>query len=385
MAGEFILFKQLFFSHDGINRYPGIHCCPKTEYPTVIMSPLPSLGSSLSPSSFLSDHTESPSSQLSITTLPSSVPSSNPSDILSLGPSGCYQCDDRVSPLMEEHGEHCETSDVLLRIKCKHDEAWSENTYCEHSCFFFEKGINRYPDIWCCEETQYPTIVPSSLPSASSFPFIQPTPCTECTNIASPELIAVNEDCHISYALLETLCHDDIVWTDKRYCEYACHDSGNDYDGTVCCKQTEYPSAKPSGVPSTFFSHEPSSVPSSLPSIQPSTAFSSFPSTVPSSVPSKYASRYPSRSQSLVPSVEPSNNPSSFPSYSPSYSNQPTACVSCSDIESPEMITFNETCGAVKTLLHVQCHTDVWLEEKYCQYSCHAQEDGYPGDHCCAE
>ena len=306
------------------------------------MSPLPSLGSYLYPSSFPSDHTESPSNQPSTTTVPSFVPSSNPNDIVSLGPSGCYQCDDRVSPHMEEYDEHCKTSDVLLRIKCKHDETWSENTYCEHSCFFFHDGINRYPDIWCCEETQYPSIVLSSLPSVSSFPSIQPTLCKECTNIASPELIAFNEDCHISFTLLDTLCHDDVSWTENRYCEYACHDSGNDYAGAVCCEQTEYSSAKPSGVPSTFFSHEPSSVPSSLPIIQPSTAFSSFPSTVPSNVPSKYTSRYPSRSPSLVPSVEPSNNLSSFPSYSPSYSNKPTSCVPCSDIESPDMIIFNE-------------------------------------------
>ena len=140
-----------FFFHNGVNRYPGIHCCEETDHPTFIISSLPSLGSSLSASSFPSVTSEPPSIQPSTTIVPSSVLSSNPTVALSLGPSECYQCDDRISPLMETYSENCETSAVLLRVKCKNDDTWMVNTYCEHSCFFLRDGINRYPGIWCCE------------------------------------------------------------------------------------------------------------------------------------------------------------------------------------------------------------------------------------------
>jgi len=45
---------------------------------------------------------------------------------------------------------------------------------------------------------------------------------------------------------------------------------------------------------------------------------------------------------------------------------------------------YGEVCGDVKSIMATKCNkNDEWKEEKYCEYSCHENGNGYVGSFCC--
>ena len=146
------------------------------------------------------------------------------------------------------------------------------------------------------------------------------------------------ENCHVDKSLLDALCTHNDVSKEGIYCEFSCHTSVNGYVGSFFCKESEYPSVKPSGVPSLTLSEVPIFLLSAFPYSDPSIVTSRFPSQLFSSKPSKNPISSPSIFPSFVPYVEYSNYPSSFPSYSTSISIQPISCTGCYNIVSPEII-----------------------------------------------
>jgi hypothetical protein len=87
---------------------------------------------------------------------------------------------------------------------------------------------------------------------------------------------------------------------------------------SISLAPSSIPSGQPSRLPSSTPSDMPSLAPSSMPSATPSLSPSSGPSALPSLSPSSGPSAMPSLSPSDVPSLSPSSGPSEVPSLSPS-------------------------------------------------------------------
>ena len=79
-------------------------------------------------------------------------------------------------------------------------------------------------------------------------------------------------------------------------------------------------------------------------------------------------------------SSKPSTNTfSSTPSYDPNISNQPTSCIDCINITSPNTEKYNEVCCNIKLIMYEMCNDDdKWVEGAYFQDSCHSTGYGYP-------
>ena len=140
-----------------------------------------------------------------------------------------------------------------MDILCIRNDTWTEKKYCEYSCYTTGNG---YIGSFCCQQTEYPSAgchtseYPSTEPSDISILTPSKVPriskqsvCTACTNIASPEMKDVGEDCNIGIVLMTSMCNDNDDWKRNKYCEHNCYTTGNGYVGSFCCQQSEYPNA----------------------------------------------------------------------------------------------------------------------------------------------
>ena len=72
-----------------------------------------------------------------------------------------------------------------------------------------------------------------------------------CTNEGTPIIIQYGYVCGVSKSTMSIFFNNDGDWKENKYCEYSCHENGNGYVGSFCCEESEYPSAKPSDIPSS--------------------------------------------------------------------------------------------------------------------------------------
>jgi len=333
-------------------------------------------------------------------------------DVFNLKPlrklTSCNPCTDNEAPAMIKNGEKCSTT-KLVNTKCRQSIFWTNNNYCQLSCF---KASTGYDGDDCCEHHAYKEK--------------NILTCINCTDEEPPWMTQKGIDCTRYKSLITRKCNLSNHWINRQYCQQSCFEGGNGYDNCECCDQTneapstfqtnmpsqDHSSSVPSKVPtsptippknpeiflpSNAPSKEPSSVPSSSPSVMPSTSpsgeHSSMPSSVPSINPSVDPSDTPSLEPSRLPSLELSKEPSSFPSSYPSVmpstspSGEPSSmpsCNICTNIPSPRMNFYGEDCDHSDSLLNLQCENDdEWMEKKYCEYSCYALGHSYPGSFCC--
>ena len=146
------------------NGYDNDNCCESTDTPTQTPTK--------TPSSFLSNkpsptNTSMPSKVS--TSQPSQMPSKEHSQPPSSLPTKCSPCDNRQTPSMFRNGINCEDSSQL-QSKCNKNPWWSNNKFCQWSCFSIGNGYENYH---CCEPSENPSKTPSSKPS--NLPSFEPS------------------------------------------------------------------------------------------------------------------------------------------------------------------------------------------------------------------
>lgn len=158
-----------------------------------------------------------------LTDAPTSVPvaapvepptSPVPSPVL---PSPCSVCTNVATPYMDSIGEECVGSSRLT-TKCNLAEWWTNNKFCQHSCYLAGVG---YQDDVCC-----------------------PT-CVDCTDEETPWMTDNGHTCSGTNWLLNTKCNLDSSWTANEYCKLSCYNKGKGY-GEPCCQSCEQ-SGQPCG------------------------------------------------------------------------------------------------------------------------------------------
>lgn len=61
---------------------------------------------------------------------------------------GCVACSDNPTPWMTSNGKTCDGSTSSILTKCRDDDYWANNNYCQQSCFDADRG---YDGVACCE------------------------------------------------------------------------------------------------------------------------------------------------------------------------------------------------------------------------------------------
>jgi len=147
-------------------------------------------------------------------------PTSAPVEVTD-SPTACNECSNDSTPWMKNNEVECYTYEKLNK-KCKNNGSWTNNNYCQLSCF--ENGVG-YEGDNCCVSP--PTNPPTNPP-------VSPTDCTECTNATTPWMRRNDINCD-TFQSLNQKCKNNANWRNKKYCELSCYNSGNGYVGDICC------------------------------------------------------------------------------------------------------------------------------------------------------
>jgi len=87
----------------------------------------------------------------------------------------------------------------------------------------------------------------TSSPTAS--PTVSEKPCTICDNLETARMINKGQDCTTSTGILNKRCNKNANWRNMKWCQLSCYNSGNGYDGDVCCNDTPPTTSPPTQSP----------------------------------------------------------------------------------------------------------------------------------------
>jgi len=159
----------------------------------------------------------------------SSNPSSSPTETTSASPTSsenpCTICDDRESDKMMNKGQDCATSNGILDKKCNNNSKWRNNKWCQLSCY---NNGNGYDGDVCCNNTPPTTPPPTQSPTKD--------PCNViCDDRETDKMINQDQECVESTGILNKKCNKNGKWINNKWCQLSCYNTGNGYDGDVCC------------------------------------------------------------------------------------------------------------------------------------------------------
>jgi len=160
----------------------------------------------------------------------SSHPSLSPTETTSASPTSaekpCSICDDRETDKMIKKGQDCASSAGVLDKRCNNNSKWRSNKWCQLSC---NNSGNGYDGDVCCNDAP-PT--PATTPPTQA-----PTKACNvvCDDVETPKMIDNGQDCGSSTGTLNKKCNKSGKWIKKNYCQLSCYNSGNGYEGDVCC------------------------------------------------------------------------------------------------------------------------------------------------------
>jgi hypothetical protein len=317
----------------------------------------------------------------------------------------CVACNDTAAPIIVTHNEDCATSGHLLTNFCDKDEEWTEQQFCQLSCYTAGNGYGEE----CCD-----TVAPPS--------------CMDCTNEPSRNMHDDNKTCAESPDSLLKYCKDHPHWTANKYCQLSCYQIGIGYDGDKCCGAPEPP---PSPICDTCTDKKPEKqeadcnkakhaagttcknnehwtkknycqkscydagfgygtdvccdVSGSCQVCTNEPAFSMLKNTQDcDTVGEVFLSHNCDKKEHWI---EKKLCQSSCYKAGHGYDGdlcclaEAPSCQICNDAPSKNM---NSTCAKSPHLIKSQCHDNVhWLANKYCQSSCYKAGRGYDGDVCC--
>jgi len=155
---------------------------------------------------------------------PVSAPSQPPA------PTSVIECTD-------DHPRFDCTTSTQLDNRCNNSERWTDNNYCQLSCFNAgngydgdncSQGPNPDPTMSPVAPTSSPTVSPTLAPSVPPTPAPNPESCTNCSDNPprTKECGSLN---------LSNKCNAKRKWRNNNYCEYSCYLEGLGYDGVTCC------------------------------------------------------------------------------------------------------------------------------------------------------
>jgi len=143
--------------------------------------------------------------EASVVESPTPLPSSSPTAYHS----SCLVCTDLVTPWMASNTYDCSTN-WLINQNCNENPTWTENNYCQLSCFLAGRG---YDGDICC---------------------VPPPSCHVCTDNVTPWMESNEYDCSTSW-LINQKCNKDPFWVASKFCQQSCFDAGYGYEEDFCC------------------------------------------------------------------------------------------------------------------------------------------------------
>ena len=128
---------------------------------------------------------------------------------------GCSPCDDVATDWMIDNDKTC-----AQRVKgaqpgavCASNANWSQQKFCQTSCY--ENGQGYAGDV-CC---------PPAPPS-----------CIDCDNVGTDWMIDNDKTCAQRVEeKAASVCNSNANWSQHKFCQTSCYQSGQGYDGDVCC------------------------------------------------------------------------------------------------------------------------------------------------------
>merc|ERR1712183_617004 len=106
-----------------------------------------------------------------------------------------------------DNGENCETSYNVINTNCNKNSTWNENKFCRHSCYYTGNG---YEGDNCCKKKLSED-------------------CIICNDIGTTYMIKTGNNCASFPDAIE-----------KKLCRLTCYNSGNGYEGDVCCNNEAF-------------------------------------------------------------------------------------------------------------------------------------------------